>query len=228
VKRCPSFGSSPTAENPHFPTEVAQDEGSLLWALVLARASPRAVALFPVVPVEPAWPQVAALLQVVVSAPEPAVPLEPASRVGLGVLAARDALVGQLGAPAGHALGAPGVPPEVSLPAELAAARVPAVPELLARPAALPERDRSGAWVAALGPAPAHAVPRRAVWPLQPSAAGRGLRQRTGRGWCSRQSFVAAERLTAPDAAASGRPVPGRSAEYSRRLDHRCSSHGCK
>jgi hypothetical protein len=31
-----------------------------------------------------------------------------------------------------------------------------------------------------------------------------------------------------PDAAASGRPVPERSAEDSRRQDHRYSSHGCK
>src|SRR6202034_2932359 len=105
----------------------------------------------------------------------------------LGVLAARDALVGQPepGAPAGHVPAVPDAPPEVSLSAELAAARVPVVPALLAVLAVLPEPDRSGAWVAALGLAPAHAVPRGAAWPLRLSAAGRALRPQTGRGSCS-------------------------------------------
>jgi hypothetical protein len=209
-----------------FPTEVAQDEGSLPWALVLVPASSGAVALFQAAPLELASSRVAASLAVVASSPEPAVALELALPPALGGLAVPAAPVGgrdepaARGVPVGQALRAGPV-----APGSLAASAEPALVAVLA---VLAEPDQSGAGVAPLAPEPAHAVPREAAWRLRLSAVGRGLRQRTGRGLYSPQSCVVAERLTAADAAGAEQPIPHHWGEDSRRPGHRYSLRGCR
>ncbi len=122
----------------------------------------------------------------------------------------------------GRYLWGPDVPVERGVPPELALPAAPAAPAALAallsrccllhRPFLLSRLDGGLGLLALLHREPelVDAAPREAAWQLRPSAAGRGLRQQTGRGLCWPQSCFAAERLTAPGAAAAERPIPAR------------------